>query len=32
VLKRLEDIYAAKVQSLDELKRSVLGKAFAGEL
>jgi type I restriction enzyme S subunit len=30
--KRLEEIYAAKVQSLEELKRSVLGKAFAGEL
>jgi type I restriction enzyme S subunit len=30
--KRLEEIYAAKVRSLEELKRSVLGKAFAGEL
>jgi restriction endonuclease S subunit len=30
--KRLEEIFAAKVQSLEELKRSVLGKAFAGEL
>jgi type I restriction enzyme S subunit len=33
--KRLEEIYTAKVQSLEELKQSVLrpsGEAFAGEL
>jgi hypothetical protein len=29
---RLEEIYEAKVESLEELKRSVLGKAFEGEL
>jgi type I restriction enzyme S subunit len=30
--KRLEEIYAAKVHSLDELRRVLLGKAFGGEL
>jgi type I restriction enzyme S subunit len=30
--KRLEEIYATKVQSLDELRRVLLGKAFGGEL
>jgi len=30
--KRLEEIYQSKVDALDELKKSVLGKAFAGEL
>ena len=30
--RRLEEIYQSKVESLEELKRSVLGKAFAGEL
>lgn len=29
---RLEEIYQQKVESLEELKKSVLGKAFAGEL
>jgi type I restriction enzyme S subunit len=29
---RLEEIYEAKVESLEELKKSVLGKAFGGEL
>ena len=29
---RLEEIYEAKVEGLEELKKSVLGKAFAGEL
>jgi type I restriction enzyme S subunit len=29
---RLEEIYEAKVESLEELKRSVLQKAFEGEL
>jgi len=29
---RLEEIYQRKVESLEELKRSVLGKAFEGEL
>ncbi len=29
---RLEEIYEAKVEGLEELKRSVLGKAFGGEL
>jgi type I restriction enzyme S subunit len=29
---RLEEIYQQKVESLDELKKSVLQKAFAGEL
>lgn len=29
---RLEEIYEAKVEALEELKKSVLGKAFAGEL
>lgn len=30
--KRLEEIYKQKLADLDELKKSVLGKAFAGEL
>jgi type I restriction enzyme S subunit len=30
--KRLEEIYQQKVESLEELKKSVLGKAFGGEL
>ena len=30
--RRLEEIYESKVEGLEELKRSVLGKAFAGEL
>ncbi len=30
--KRLEEIYQSKVDALEELKKSVLGKAFAGEL
>jgi type I restriction enzyme S subunit len=30
--KRLEEIYAAKVHSLEELRRVLLEKAFAGEL
>ena len=30
--KRLEEIYQSKLDALEELKRSVLGKAFAGEL
>jgi type I restriction enzyme S subunit len=30
--KRLEDIYKAKLLQLDELKRSILQKAFSGEL
>lgn len=29
---RLEEIYAAKVHSLEELRRVLLGKAFSGEL
>jgi len=29
---RLEEIYQSKVESLEELKKSVLGKAFEGEL
>ena len=29
---RLEEIYQQKIQSLEELKKSVLQKAFAGEL
>ena len=29
--KRLEEIYQSKVEALEELKRSVLGKAFSGE-
>ena len=29
---RLEEIYQQKVESLEELKKSVLGKAFAGEM
>ena len=29
---RLEEIYEAKVEGLEELKKSVLGKAFGGEL
>jgi type I restriction enzyme, S subunit len=29
---RLEEIYQQKVESLEELKKSVLGKAFGGEL
>ena len=29
---RLEEIYQSKVEGLEELKRSVLGKAFGGEL
>jgi hypothetical protein len=32
VFLRLEEIYEAKVESLEELKKSVLGKAFGGEL
>jgi type I restriction enzyme S subunit len=30
--KRLEEIYKHKIESLDELKKSVLSKAFNGEL
>lgn len=30
--KRLEEIYQQKVEGMEELKRSVLGKAFEGEL
>jgi len=30
--KRLEDIYKQKIADLDELKKSVLQKAFNGEL
>ncbi len=30
--KKLEGIYGQKVESLEELKRSVLQKAFSGEL
>jgi type I restriction enzyme S subunit len=30
--KRLEEIYQSKVEGLEELKKSVLGKAFNGEL
>ena len=30
--KRLEDIYQRKVESLEELKKSVLQKAFEGEI
>ena len=29
---RLEEIYQSKVEGLEELKRSVLGKAFEGEI
>jgi len=29
---RLEEIYQSKLEALEELKKSVLGKAFAGEL
>jgi len=29
---RLEEIYWQKVESLEELKKSVLSKAFGGEL
>ena len=29
---RLEEIYQQKVESLEELKKSVLSKAFSGEL
>jgi type I restriction enzyme S subunit len=29
---RLEEIYQSKVEALEELKKSVLGKAFAGNL
>jgi type I restriction enzyme S subunit len=29
---RLEEIYWQKVESLEELKKSVLGKAFEGEI
>jgi type I restriction enzyme, S subunit len=30
--RRLEEIYERKVESLEELKKSVLGKAFSGEI
>ena len=30
--KRLEEIYQSKLEALDELKKSVLAKAFDGEL
>ena len=30
--RRLEKIYQSKIESLEGLKRSVLGKVFAGEL
>jgi type I restriction enzyme S subunit len=29
---RLEEIYQSKVEGLEELKKSILGKAFDGEL
>jgi type I restriction enzyme S subunit len=29
---RLEEIYQEKIESLEELKKSVLSKAFGGEL
>ncbi len=32
IVGRLGEIYQQKVDALEELKRSVLGKAFAGEL
>jgi len=30
--KKLEDIYQKKIEDLEELKKSVLQKAFSGEL
>ncbi|MBL8092385.1 MAG: restriction endonuclease subunit S [Anaerolineales bacterium] len=30
--KRLEEIYEQKIESLEEMKKSILAKAFAGEL
>ncbi|MBK9926636.1 MAG: restriction endonuclease subunit S [Anaerolineales bacterium] len=30
--RRLEEVYRSKVEAVEELRRSVLGKAFAGEL
>jgi hypothetical protein len=32
IVGRLEEIYRQKIESLEELKRSVLQKAFTGEL
>ena len=30
--KKLEEVYQQKLEDLDELKKSVLSKAFSGEL